>query len=890
MFGSHFNPTVLALSAALLPFGTIVRADTLWIEGERTSANGVTRHPWWYDQVKTNELSGGDLISNWSKEKPGELEYHVQAAQEGPYEFWVRANPIQAKLSYSLNGGADTAIALSSHQQAVNIALDDKPDLRFLAWIRVGNVSLQKGVNTVRFRMTSDNNHHGMLDCFVLSMTPFQPNGILKPGEVAKTSAPAAGDQDWFAFDPPNDPFTESPTDLRWVNEKFAGEHGYIAARGDAFVHSANNEPVRFWAVNGPPGGLAGDELKKTARRLAKYGVNLVRMHGAMFDKNGDADPRKAAHAQEVVAAMKAEGIYTHFSIYFPLWMTPPANHPWLKGYDGRKHPFAALMFNPEFQRHYREWWKALLLTPNPVTGQRLVDDPAVFGLEMQNEDSFFFWTFNPDQLPDAQLQILETQFAEWLKKKYGSLDTALVKWNKQSAKRDNLAAGRVSFRPLWNVFNEKSPRDRDTAQFLFEMQRKFYADTYAFLRSLGFKGVITASNWATASPEVFGPLEKWSYAAGDFIDRHGYFSVAHKGDNSEWSIRNGHTYADRSALRFEASSWGKPKQFVHPAMDPTYDNKPSMISETTWNRPNRFRSEAPLYFAAFGALQGSDAIVHFALDGGNWSVKPGFWMQPWTLMAPSQVGQFPAAALIYRRGLVKEGEVLATIDLNTNDLLNLKGTPLPQDASFDELRLKDVPLGTEVKAGQRIDPLIHYAGRVNVSFTTGPGQTLLSDLKPFLDRPQQIVRSSTRELSLDYGKGVLTMNAAPAQGASGDLKAAGPIQLSDVAISSDLDNAHIVLVALDGEPLAQSRRMLLQVMSEEKATGFATTELGNGVKRITNIGRNPWRVKKLEGSVTFKAAMQIQPLDFNGYPDGPAMHGAELKLAPQTLYYLVTR
>ena len=170
------------------------------------------------------------------------------------------------------------------------------------------------------------------------------------------------------------------------------------------------------------------------------------------------------------------------------------------------------------------------------------------------------------------------------------------------------------------------------------------------------------------------------------------FVNVAHKGENAEWSIRNGHTYADRSALRFEHSTPGKPKQFVHPVMDVTYDGKPSMISETTWTRPNRFRSEAPLYLASFGALQGSDAIVHFALDGADWSVKPGFWMQPWTLMAPSQAAQFPAAALIYRRGLLKTGDVLAKIELNTNDLLNLKGTPLPQDASFDELRLKDVP------------------------------------------------------------------------------------------------------------------------------------------------------------------------------------------------------
>jgi hypothetical protein len=652
----------------------------------------------------------------------------------------------------------------------------------------------------------------------------FAPNtsGMLNPAVLfssalcAAITVSAAAETNWFAFDPPADPFNESAIDLRRLNESFAGEHGVIDVRGDEFIHSANSQPVRFWAVNGPPQNLSGDALQQCARRLAKYGVNLVRLHGAMFDKAGDADPKKVRHTQEVVAAMKAQGIYSHFSIYFPLWMSPPADHPWLQGYDGKTHPFAALMFNPEFQERYRAWWKALLLTPD-ANGRKLVDEPAVFGLEVQNEDSFFFWTFSPDRIPDAQLRILEAKFGGWLKKKYGSLDAALSKWGGQKVKRDAFDEGRAGFRPLWNMFSEKMARDRDTAQFLFETQRAFYVETVEFLRSLGFKGVITASNWATASPEVFGPLEKWSYAVGDFIDRHGYFSVAHKGDNAEWSIRNGHTYTDRSALRFDAETPGKPRQFVHPAMDITYDNKPSMISETTWNRPNRFRSEAPLYFASYGALQGSDAIVHFALDGANWSVKPGFWMQPWTLMAPSQMAQFPAAALIYRRGLVNAGDVLARVDLNTNDLLNLKGTPLPQDASFDELRLKDVPQGTEVKPGQRIDPLIHYAGRVNVAFTGAPGRTMLTDLGPMIDHSAKTVRSSTGELKLDYDKGLLTVNAPGAQGASGNLGAGGEIELADASIRSQLDNAHIIIVSLDGEPLARSRRMLLQVMSEEQ-------------------------------------------------------------------------
>jgi hypothetical protein len=414
----------------------------------------------------------------------------------------------------------------------------------------------------------------------------------------------------------------------------------------------------------------------------------------------------------------------------------------------------------------------------------------------------------------------------------------------------------------------------------------------YDFLRQIGFTGLIHASNWATASPEVLGPLEKLSYTAGDFTDRHGYFECNHKGDNAAWSIRPGHTYSDRSALRFDPAEPGKPKQFIHPVMDPHYGDKPSMISETTFTRPNRYRSEAPLYFAAYGALQESDCLVHFAFDGANWGVKPRFWMQQWTLATPAMLGQFPAAALIYRRGLVAPGEVVAEVRLNTQDLMALKGTPLPQDASFDELRLKDVPEGTVVHAGQRLDPLLHYVGRSHVTFTEEPGGVTLKDLKPFVNRPAQTVASTTGELKLDFGTGLFVINAPRAQGASGNLRSAGKIELSSLSIASDLDLAHIIAVSLDDEPLAASRRILLQVMSEERASGFEAEAIDATTKRITNIGHDPWQVKRLSGNVAFNrsdaAWLKVTPLDFNGRPTLAADSAKEIKLQPSTVYYLI--
>jgi hypothetical protein len=885
--GRAARAACLLVLAALAPIPA--HAAWIWVEGEKPAKAAVQRHPYWYDQVKRGEFSGGDFISNWG-DRPGEVAYRARAASAGEYELWVRANPIQSKLSYRIGDGKWTAIDLEKGQRdTVNVAADDKPDLRFLTWTSAGKVTLRKGDNVVGFRFESGNNNHGYLDCFVLADEAFRPRGKLKPGEA---NAVASGEAGWFAFDPKPDPYAAtSAIDLRSLNEKQAGDGGFIGVKGSRFVHTKTGEPVRFWAVNGPP-GRDRESLRRDAKVLAKRGVNLARIHHGYFDKTGAVDMEEVRHALEVVEALKAEGIYSHFSIYFPLWLDPAPDNPFLRGYDGKTHPFAALYFNKDFQAQYRKWWQALLHTPSPTTGKRLVDEPGVMGLEIINEDSYFFWTFDAKNIPDPQLRIVEAQFGDWLKAKYGSIDGALRAWGGAKLDRDDPAAGRVGFRPLWNIANERTARDKDTAAFLLESQRGFYKETYDYLRSLGFKGVITASNWATADPRVLGPLEKYSYTPTDFIDRHGYFGGTHKGGGMEWSIRDGHVYSDRSALRFEGVEPGKPRVFVHPAMDPSYDGKPSMISETTWNRPNRYRPEAPLYFAAYGALQGSDSVVHFAFDGSDWSVKPGYFMQPWTLMTPAMMGQFPAAALIYRKGLVAEGDLLVDLNLAVKDILDLKGTPLPQDAAFDELRAKDVPRGTTLRPGNVIDPLVHYAGRTNVNFSGTGGPATLKDTSRLIDRARKVVVSTTGQLRLDYGKGVLTIDAPSAQGAGGDLKASGRVETKDLSIASNLDLIHIVAVALDGKPLASSGKILLQVMTEEKPSGFRAEPSGPGEKRIVSIGRDPWLVREAEGVVRFKRAdasrLKVVALDPNGDPGKALGNAAEIQLDPRTVYYLI--
>jgi hypothetical protein len=176
------------LCAALATVATA--ADSfVWVEGEAPSRGQGYPHPWYSDAVQKGALSGNGFLSSFTDKADTEVGYDVVVPADGTYTLWARVNPIQASISWRQGDGAWKPVDLAKAVDQVNIANDGKPDLRFLAWVKIAVLELKAGPTAISFKLHSANNHHGALDCFVLTSKPFLPSGKNQPGGAK----PAAG-------------------------------------------------------------------------------------------------------------------------------------------------------------------------------------------------------------------------------------------------------------------------------------------------------------------------------------------------------------------------------------------------------------------------------------------------------------------------------------------------------------------------------------------------------------------------------------------------------------------------------------------------------------------------------------------------------------------------
>ena len=660
-----------------------------------------------------------------------------------------------------------------------------------------------------------------------------------RAGELSPWSA-----EDCWAFEPGQDPYApDALFDLRPLLDGTAGEKGWIRHDADGQFIRGDGSPIRFWATNSGTFDRAGpEETEAKARHLAKRGINLVRLGRGSLREDNDPPPfskpsdRLIDQFQMAVSTYKRSGIYSLLTIY---WRS-----------DGR------LFWDEERQEAYQNWWRELLTRPNPhdPDGTPLKDDPAIAVLQIQNEDSFLFWTMmgihNDDR--KAEYETLNARFQAWLAERglpEASLD--FLFWDINRGDPDHATLPRESLRL--------------TMRWAAETMRRFNADMEAFLRDeIGCPALVNAGNWTTADQVRLLDLERWSYDANEVIAVNRYVDVTgHQNPHGRvgWLVEPGDTFANASCL------WGDGWRGL-PTNAKQVKGKPFLVTETGWVAPNLYQAEAPFLLSAYMSLTGVGGCFWSDLGAAGYDVASWPWQKgvyKWGNHASPQVmGGWPAAAWMYHQGYVRRGGT--AVDEKRafeGDLWELSVPVISEDSSLDPNRPGTARAQSNIAGGAPFAAFL--MGPVLVEYGADPAGTVL-DLRgqdPG-DLARGMVESSTGEIRMDAPRGICVVDAPCAQGAAGFLAQAGAVRTG--ALEMDLENeyAAVLAVSLDGLPLAESGRVLLQVTTQSRPDGWAdelaAREDGSPALRIIdtgggghNAGQSRWLVKNAHGTVAIR-------------------------------------
>ena len=221
-----------------------------------------------------------------------------------------------------------------------------------------------------------------------------------------------------------------------WI-ERPAGKHGFVRAENGRLVTDAG--PIRFWATN-----LCFDacfpsreQADMVAARMARLGINCVRMHhmdarsiwGSSPNKL-TIDPAQLDRLDYLIHQLKQNGIYTNINLHVSRSLGEAEGFP---AREGRPNYDKGIgNFEPRMIEAQKKYARDLLVHVNPYTKTSYADEPAVAFVEISNEDALYniFNRGDLDDLPEPYATTYRELWNEWLVEKYGATEKLRLAWN----------------------------------------------------------------------------------------------------------------------------------------------------------------------------------------------------------------------------------------------------------------------------------------------------------------------------------------------------------------------------------------------------------------------------------------------------------------------------
>jgi len=249
-------------------------------------------------------------------------------------------------------------------------------------------------------------------------------------------AAAAGGEEGMFPFVISYDAPSNATNVSAWL-EKPAGKHGFVRAKREHFATDAGR--IRFWATNLCFGGCfpSHEQAERVAARLARFGINCVRMHHMdardIWGKSADKltiDPARLERLDYLIYQLKLHGIYTNLNLHVSRWFGDKEGFPHR---DQRpKYDKGLGNFEPRMVELQKKYARDLLTHTNPYTKTPYTREPAIAFVEISNEDALFaVWSRNQlDSLPDPYATTFRKLWNAWLRKEHGSTAKLRTAWN----------------------------------------------------------------------------------------------------------------------------------------------------------------------------------------------------------------------------------------------------------------------------------------------------------------------------------------------------------------------------------------------------------------------------------------------------------------------------
>ncbi len=677
---------------------------------------------------------------------------------------------------------------------------------------------------------------------------PIQMEGFRPAAAVPEQWAPVAVELDiaeGSALDFSGAPWLDAP----------AGRNGRLIARPDgAFAFErAPGVPRRFYGVNLCRDAVLPERAQadRLAERLARLGYNAVRWHD--FEREL-ADPRDSSRPASgalerlhyFFAALKQRGI--HVSTDLHASRAVPAAVVWPDAADELTAEEYQLLLpvNARAEADLREFTRRWLGAKNPHTGQTLAADPALAWICLVNENTpSNYWA----KLPARVAVEWRAAWNRWLESRYPRPADLSLAWGRDA----NFGA---LFRndALLATLSEDSPRGRDFAAFVAEMQRGFYERTARFLREeLKCQALLTNLNGG-AQRRGF----QWTRSAFDYVDDHFYVDYP-EFTEQPWHLpsRSAHLHP---ALLGGAGGAGTAFTRIF--------GKPFVVSKYSYCAPGPYRGAGGLLTGALAALQDWSAVFRFAYSHSLDKMFAPERLDYFDLASdPLNLAADRVALLVFLRGDVAPARLAVALTGVERDFVGLEAvnapvTPAwsamalvarvgyrvatPSTAPADEWRVSvapppDVPDPMDEAAKTRILAALRADGRL--------GDDNETDLAVRFESVGSAlnINGSQRSIRLDGAR------IAGVVGSAGQRLRAGALEVEVLDTPATL-----VAASLDGNPLRESGRVLVTHLTDVRNTDQrcdSRTRILSDWGRLPVLARNGRAHVRIERTAPPRAA-----------------------------------